>query len=292
MKVAVAVVACLVACEGKQPTSSTGSGSAVATAPADAATPTCDLAGPYRVRFASNGAEGWWLRFKVDKDKLVLAEDQEMLGLVAGPQTATLDVKTCALTLIAKTKQAGDLKIAMQLDAKNIVIGTLTRTDEYGAKDGPTKVHGVRDAPPKPVPACLHPGVYELGTTDKAKWKLSEGHPRFGMKCQDMAEPITRRTVRIEQLGDDITVDEVSGEKHEQSFGRGVVKRTGECTITLAMEVQDFKYQDAALTFAGDTITGTAPTATYQFMEDGEAGENLWGCTAKQPAMAGKRIAD
>jgi hypothetical protein len=49
---------------------------------------------------------------------------------------------------------------------------------------------------------------------------------------------------------------------------------------------------DAALTFAGDTITGTAPTATYQFMEDGEAGENLWGCTAKQPQLSGKRIAD
>jgi hypothetical protein len=153
-------------------------------------------------------------------------------------------------------------------------------------------VHGVRDVPPKPVPACLHPGIYELGATDKAKWKLTEGTPRFGLKCQDMAELIVRRHVRVEQLGGDITVDEVSGDTYEQSFGRGVVKRTGECTITLSMEVQDFKYQDAALTFAGDTITGTAPAATYQFMEDGEAGENLWGCTAKQPALTGKRIAD
>ncbi len=88
-------------------------------------------------------------------------------------------------------------------------------------------------------------------------------------------------------------VDEVVQHEHGygQGFDRGEVKRLGECEIQLHLAVQDYEVT-ANLTFAGDKITGTAPDAHYQVFEDGTAGENLWGCKAKNVPIIGTRVAD
>lgn len=149
-----------------------------APAAADAAATVCSIDGTYRLRFHSNGADGWWLRLRVDKAKAEVTEKQEMLGLERGPIDTSVDPKTCELKLTKETKQAGKLEIAVVVDpATGAATGELTRS--AGADD--------KAPPPSPIG-----GLRE----------------------------------------------------------------------------------------------------TFQFMEDGEAGENLWACAAKHAEITGTRIAD
>jgi len=295
---ALPIVLALVACDAgkKSGSGSAGSGSAgsgVATlgsaAPVVDAGVACDLAGSYRLRFHSNGADGWWLRFKIADDKAELTAKDVMSLFPQGPLRLSRD--GCKATITASNEHSGDTKLVFTLDpATNAITGELSRTKGGDVKNGPETVPiaGRRDVAPLAVPACIKPGVYELAING-AKWKLAEGESRFGT-CADMASTAHAR-VSIELLGDQLFVDEVSGEDNEQSFQRGKLTKINECEYGLALEVTDFSF-DGTIKFAADKITGTAKTARYQVFEDGDAGENLWACKTKNAPLAGKRIAD
>jgi hypothetical protein len=83
----------------------------------------------------------------------------------------------------------------------------------------------------------------------------------------------------------------VSGDDHAQGFERATLTRQGDCQVDVALAVQDFSFE-GRMTFDSGTIKGVAKTAHYQVFEDGDAGENLWGCTARNAPIEGKRIAD
>ena len=280
------------ACQQKTaPGEGSGSGSATVPRPpaidAAAAAIGCDLSGMYRLRYRSNNANGWWLRFVVEHDALRVVSDSGMLGLDAAKPKVTLDGKACAITIAAKTKQAGDLEIKLAVADANVA-GTIARTDKYEEKIAP--IAGLRETSPQNYPSCMKPGVYQIHVTNVKRWALS-GHPRFG-GCKEMGDDKTA-FVRLELLGPDILVDEAErDDAHGQLFGRADVRKTNECEFTISLEVQDFKLHEAKMSFNGDTVTGTTPDFTFDFMEDGEAGENMWSCHAKHADVVWKRVAD
>jgi hypothetical protein len=265
--------------------SATGSGSAAGSAAA------CDLTGNYRLRFFSNGAEGWWLRLAVAGKDVKPAGATNMLGLdEKGRLDAQFDDKACRLTLTKKTDQAGDLKIVLDV-AGDKVTGTVSRTKNASEGKDTSPITGLRETAPPKYPPCIKPGVYTLNVENVKKWK-TDGDPRFGASCKSNAGTV-EPFIRVELLGDTLLIDEASsGDAHEQSFGRATVKREGECDATIAIEVQDFKLATAKITFAGDKITGKTTDFTYEVFEDGEAGENQWSCTTKQGDVVGKRVGD
>jgi hypothetical protein len=254
----------------------------------DAAVAACNVDGSYRTRFKSNGSEGWWFPFTIAGGKAQLTQKVPMLDLEPGPLGLAVD--GCKVKVTTKSDHAGDVTLAFTLDPNaNTFAGQLNRMKP--ADEPPSQpVTGRRDVAPLAT-ACLRPGVFHLVMTTK-KWKLSEGEPRFGMTCKEMGDPVTQATVRIQPYGDELIVDEVSGEPdYGQSFERGEVKKLGDCDLELKLAIQDFDFT-AKLTLAGDKITGTASDAHYQFFEDGDAGENLWGCKAKNIPITGTRVAD
>ncbi|MEO8549742.1 MAG: hypothetical protein ABI678_07205 [Kofleriaceae bacterium] len=255
----------------------------------------CRLDGAYRLRFHSNGTDGWWLMVSIKDGKATIDGGMpSMLGLAVGAIAITIDAKACSFAIAQHNTRAGDLHVAIAPEPNGAVHGNITRTDPYGLEHEPnTPVIGRRDTTPPATPACLKPGVYQLASDPNTKWKLSQGHPRFGLSCKDDSTPITDTHVRISVLGDQLFVDEVGSEApYEQGFARGKVVRDGDCAITLSYEKQDFRFSDAKLVFADDKVSGVAEAATYDFFEDGEAGENLWKCSSKHVKLAGTRVAD
>jgi hypothetical protein len=286
----------LLGCGKKQESQKTGSGTGVASgsavtqvADAAAAAATCDLAGKYRLRFRSNGADGWWLRLEIKGTTAELAQ-KDVMDVLAAPLTFAAD--GCKATITSKNEHSGDAKLEMTLDPKtNIVTGTLARTKggEKGEADS-VPVTGRRDVGPIATPACIKPGLFEIGI-GSTKWKLSEGKPGRGNGgCKDFTET-AKQKVRVEMLGDELFVDEVSGEKDEQSFARAKLTKKGDCAYDVELQVQDWSFT-GSVTFDGDKVTGTATQSRYQVFEDGEAGENLWACEAKNAPIEGKRVGD
>jgi len=281
------VVLALVACtQGKKPEPQTGSGSAIA-APNE-----CEVGGTYRLRFQTNGTDGWSLLVKVTGRKAEILAPQEMLDLVPGPIDLAVDA-SCRLALTKHTAQAGDLAIKVAADAKGTVTGQLSRTAHLELGPATTPVTGVREAAPPKLPACLHPGAFRVRFDPKPRWKL-DGEPfggRMHVKnaCKDLVASASV-ILRVEALGDVIVVDGAGSEApYTQGFERGAVTRSGECAITLSIEMQDFKIHDAKLVLDGDRITGTAK-ARVEMFEDGEAGENLWACEAPEAPVIGERV--
>ena len=256
-------------------------------APPVAAKPTtCDLSGSYRLRYRSNGADGWWLRFSIKDGKAALTAKDQMDVFDA----LALEPAGCTATITSRTDHAGDTQLAFTLDpATNLVTGQVSRTQTgEGSAADTVPATGRRDVGPIATPPCLRPGVYSVGI-GTTTWKTSEGTPGFGT-CADMIAA-AQATVRVEMLGDQLIIDEVSGDDHGQSFQRAVVTRHGDCKADVALEVQDFSF-DGTVTFAGGTLTGVAKTSHYQVFEDGTAGENMWGCKTTSAPIEGKRIAD
>jgi hypothetical protein len=293
---ALSIILVLFACDSgsDKAKTSTASGSAAGSAavpppaPDASSRPACDLDGNYRLRFRSNGADGWWLRYKISGGKAELVARDVMELFPQGPLTFVQD--GCTGTISGATEHSGNTKLVFTLaPASNAIAGDLSRARGGEDKNGPqtVPVTGRRDVGAIAAPACMKPGIFEI-TVGKTRWKLAEGRPRMG-NCKDMIEMATAR-VRIEPLGEHLFVDEV-GDKNEQSFARGVVKPISDCELGLALEVQDFSF-DGTIKLDGDTITGKAKAARYQVFEDGEDGENLWACKTTNAPLAGKRIAD
>ncbi|MBA3465401.1 MAG: hypothetical protein H0T46_36050 [Deltaproteobacteria bacterium] len=292
-----ALLLLVVACSKESSKPSTGSSSspppspapAPAVAPAPAA-PACDLTGTYRLRYHSNGSEGWWLRLTVVGKDVKLGDYLRMLGLdEASPVTTVLDDKACTLTITKATKQAGDLKIALAIDGSKVT-GTVTRTANAGNDGATTPIAGLRETAPPKIPACIRPGIYELRVANVKKW-ITEGSPRMGT-CKSM-QHMALTHVRVQLLGDTLYIDEgSSGPPYQQGFGRAEVTRTSECEATLVLGVQDFDLTESKITFAGDKITGKTTAFKYEIFEDGTDGENLWTCSTKEGDVIGTRVGD
>jgi len=247
----------------------------------------CDANGHYRLRFRTNGADGWWLRLDVANNQATVVSDAEMLGLIGAPAVTTLDPKTCTLTVVAKTVKHGEIKLALVV-AGDQVAGTLARSDEYQDKISP--IAGLRETQPAKPFACIRPGVYEVSVVHVKKWK-TDGKPSIG-NCRDFAD-IHKAYVRLEMLGPNWYVDEVHSEPpYSQRFSRATVRREGECAMTVSLEVQDFKLHEAHVELRGDKVSGTTTDFTYEVMEDGDAGENMWSCHTTQGDVVWKRLAD
>ena len=260
-----------------------GSGSATGSAPAAA----CDLTGKYRMRYRSNGADGWWLRLEIKDGKAELSQ-KDVMDVLAAPLTTKIE--GCKATITSTNEHSGDAKLEMTLDAKtNLVTGSLSRTKSGEKTPADTvPVTGRRDVGASTAPACIKAGLFEVGIGD-AKWKLTEGKSHMG-GCKDFTDQ-AKQKVRVEMLGDELFVDEVSGDANEQSFGRAKLTKKTDCQYDFELGVQDWSVT-GTITFDGDKITGTASESRYQVMEDGEAGENLWACTTKNAPIEGKRLGD
>lgn len=271
---------------GSAEVSAAGSGSAGSgSAGSGSAAPGCTLDGNYRLRFHSNGAEGWWLRLAVAGKDVKPTGAISMLGLgEAGPLDVQLDDTACTLTLTKKTKQAGDLKVALKVDAAK-VSGTVHRTSRHDKPETP--IAGVRETTPEKPPACIKPGRYEIDITNVKKWTTEDDRT-----CDEHAG-IRRANVRIEMLDGTLLIDEAdTAEPFDQGFARATVKRTGECEADIAIAVQDFKLATAHIKFEGDKITGTTTDFTFEVFEDGEEGENQWFCKTTQGDVVFKRLGD
>jgi len=270
----------------------TGSGSAVAagSGSGSAAPSGCTLDGSYRMRFASNGTEGWWLRLGVTggKDVKITGGALAMLGLdeKGPPADIAVDDKACTIVITRKTEQAGDLKISLKVDGTKVA-GTVERTDKYGKPNTP--LAGVRDTEPQKYPDCIKPGRYEIKLTAK-KWKL-DGTSHIG-SCKDMAD-VHKPNVRVEMMGDTLLVDEIGTEEpFEQGFSHATITRVGDCEADIVYSEQDVDLKAGHIKFEGDKVTGKATDYAYQVMEDGEAGENMWTCSTTDAEITGKRLGD
>ena len=91
------------------------------------------LAGDYRIRFRTNGADGWFLRFTITgagaDARGEITEGQGMLGVDKGPLTAVaLDPSACTLTAKLHGEASDEVALALELDARTgAVKGQMTR---------------------------------------------------------------------------------------------------------------------------------------------------------------------
>lgn len=263
-----------------------------ASAPATEA-PRCDLVGTYRLRFASNGTDGWWWRFAVTETNGALSGNLSAPIPVLGiEQTGPVDLRRapsgCAMTVTA-SGTIGDMIATLSLDeATNKVTGQLTRAKpENAAENPPAPMSGMRDAPgatPTPAGACVEAGVYELVLDPKAKYQPDPAEEKCDPRLLD------KLRLRLEHLGPELYGDSLDKQGAEIPGGL-VVKSFKGCDVELEhLGVDGSTRVVAKLTFSGTNVTGTATTATYRILEDGEDGENMWNCTADNVPMTGRRL--
>jgi hypothetical protein len=258
-----------------------GSGSAVGSGSAAPAASTCDLAGGYRVRFTSNGHEGWWFRFTVTGDKATLDEGAGVLALDPGPLDVKLDAAKCSLVLTPKSSAVGDATMTLAVDPKtHAVTGTFVRSKATDDKEKSTTVAGVHDGAAVKGPACIAAGIYTLGVDKKVKWKNKEsGDTR---DCKDRWIDVV---VKVEPFGDPVAItnrdfEPPYGERH----GSEKLAKIDECNANLELAGEGYDLT-AKVTFAADKITAVASDVSVQVIEDGDDGENLWDCVAKDAPL-------
>ncbi|MFN0248828.1 MAG: hypothetical protein ACKV2T_18205 [Kofleriaceae bacterium] len=282
---------------GKKDTAS-GTGSASGTAPVGAgsavgsgsgAAPvaaTCDLAGGYRVRFTSNGQEGWWFRFTVSGELATLDEPAEVLALPAGPLELKTDVAKCSLVLGAKSTAVGEATMTLALDPKtHAVTGTLARTKSHDEKEKSTSVVGVFDGAAVKGPSCVVAGIYKIGVDPKVKWKNKL--PDDDRDCDDRW---IDTFVKVEPYGASVAISNRDFDApYGERWGNDKVSKIDECNANLDLSGEGFEIA-AKVTFAADKITATASNVSVQVVEDGDDGENLWDCVAKDAPLVFTRV--
>jgi hypothetical protein len=265
---------------GSAGSSAAGSGSAARAAA------TCDLAGGYRLRFTSNGSSGWWFRFTVTGDKATLDEGAAVLALDPGPLDLKLDTATCSLVLGAKSSAVGDATMTLAVDPKtHAVTGTLVRTKAINEKEKSTTVAGVHDGAAVKGPACVTAGIYKLGVDPKATWKNKV--PDDDRDCKDRW---IDTYVRVEPYGDTVAISNRGYDPpHGEHSGSDKVTKIDECNANLELSGEGYELA-AKVTFAADKITATASSASVQVIEDGDDGENIWDCEAKDAPLVFTRV--
>ncbi len=286
--VATAVVAAAIGC-GPPPARAPAPASPRVAQPAPAAAG-CTLDGTYRFRFRSNGHDGWWFRVKVAGRTATLIEGVDMLGLRGGPIAVTTDPKRCTLALNATTAAGGDIAVALALDPRtSSFTGTLTRTHAIVAGDKQQAIHGVRDdGPPHADAACIVPGIYELRFDPAVAWiNEDRDDDRDCSGAPDLASPLY---VRVEPFGHDLAVTLREPQlPYKEAWADSAVTRGGPCTA--AVDLGDGTTSvSLELTFSGNELTGTAVTSSYQIVEDGTDGENIWTCVGANVPISGRRV--
>lgn len=268
-----------------------GSASGSAAAPVPVPAKKCGFAGNYRLRFFANGTEGWWWRMKVTGDDAAptaeLVAPMEILGVTkTGPLDLKADPATCTLIATAHSDDIGDMIATVKLDpATSVVAGEYVRTKQrYDDEKVPAKIAGRRDLQGETQGgpgACIQPGVYklQLGVADwKSDWKKRN--------CEMVM--LDTVTLRIEYLGDQIYADALDEDGLVPWANRVKIKAMSGCDLDVEYGDEDATFT-GKLTFAGKDVNGTLSTANYQVREDGTAGENQWGCDAKNVPITGTR---
>lgn len=277
---------------GSAGSGSAGSGSAVAGSAAgsanagSAAAPTCDLAGRYRLRFSSNGSTGWWFRFTVAGDKATLDEAAGVIAMEPGPLELKTDPATCSLVLGMKSSAVGDATMTLAVDPKtHAVTGTFVRSKAIDDKEKSTTVAGVHDGAAAKGPACVPAGIYKLGVDPKAAWKNKE--PDDDRDCTDRWIDVF---VQVEPYGDTVAITNRDFDPpHGERYGSDKLTKLDECTANLELSGEGYELA-AKLTFATDKITATASSVSVQVVEDGDDGENIWDCVAKDAPLVFTRV--
>lgn len=252
----------------------------------------CDLVGTYRLRFASNGTDGWWWRFAVTETNGALSGNLTtpipVLGIEqAGPVDIRRDTSGCAM-IVTASGTIGDMIATLRLDEPtNKVTGELTRAKPRDAADqAPAPMSGVRDAPgakPTPAGACVEAGIYELALDPKAKYQPDNTEDKCDTRLLD------KLRLRLEHLGPELYGDALNKQGAEIPGGL-VVKSFKGCDVELEHVGMDESTRVVAkLTFSGTKVTGTATTATYRMLQDGEDGESMWNCTAENVPITGRK---
>ncbi len=257
---------------------------------AHAAAAGCSLDGTYRFRFRSNGHDGWWFRVKVAGTTAALIEKVSMLALEAGPIDLQADPKQCTFSLRAKTGAAGDLVVDVALDPRTSrFTGTLTRSRALVADEKQQAISGVRnDGSPHAKAACVVPGIYELRFDPAVAWVNEDrDDDRDCSSAPELASPLF---VRVEPFGDDLAVTlREPVQPYEEAWADDSVTRSGPCAA--AVDIGDgTTVVTLQLTFAGDELAGVAAAASYQIVEDGTEGENIWTCVGANVPISGRRV--
>jgi len=251
----------------------------------------CDLAGSYRLRFRSNGQDGWWFRFNVEAGrspaKAMLVEDVEVLGLKSGPLTLTPDPVACRFTLSKKGHAVGNLAIAIDLDTKtDTLTGKLTRTKAIDEAEKHLVVGGVRDrGAARSGPACITPGFYEVEFDPKARWRNADkGDKR---SCKQPLIGMGALILRIEPYGKTVAVGKRASEPpYKEAWATDQVTMQDDCNVTAKIEDAETTLE-AKLTFADGQVTGTAIEVTHQVIE---GDEDIWNCVARKVPLTMKRV--
>jgi hypothetical protein len=293
----------VVGCKSQPPASGTGpgsdrassAGSGAAAGPGTTASPACELAGGYRLRYRANGAEGHWLRFKVagTPPRARVTAMARLLDLDPGPIDTVADPAACTLTLRAHNPQVGDLKIALAVDpTTHAVKGELTRTRAADRNDAATPIAGVHDRGPvalAPGDACFAPAVYAVALDRKHAWTNTA--PGDKRSCRRAAEDVEPIYLRVEWLGDALVIDTVEDEPpwNAKLFTTETVARTGPCEVEL--DQQDSATElHAKLRFAGGALSGTA-RMKHQIVEGTDEDENIWSCETTGLPVTARRVA-
>lgn len=264
----------------------TGTGTASPATMADAAVAaaaaSCELAGNYRLRFRTNGADGWFLRFTVTPDgKGSFTEPQVMLGVDPAPlASVTPDVAACKLNVRGTGRNAGDIGLALTVDrATGAVTGQMTRT-EGAADELNVPVTGWRTAGEPTMPdACFVPGTYKLQISPEATWR----NPDDDRSCKGQQPPDV--VVRIEAWGNELSIDQVDTRPpYDQTWGEEKATRNG-CEVSLELQAEQIELR-ADLTFVGGQVIGLVKHAKIQVIEETETSEDIWNCTTENTTLA------
>lgn len=250
----------------------------------------CTLDGTYRFRFRSNGHDGWWFRVKVAGATATMLEAVDMLDLPVGPIEVSRNPKDCTLEFHATTTAAGDLTVDLALDPRtNDFTGSLTRTHVLVAEDEQAAFRGVRDdGPPHSDATCIVPGIYELRFDPSVAWVNEDrDDERDCSAAPDLASPLF---VRVEPFGDDVAVTMREPQPpYAEMWADSSLTRVDPCTAVVDLG-DGSTSATLQLTFSGNEIAGTATTTSYQIVEDGTEGENIWTCVGANIPFSGHRV--
>ena len=161
-----------------------------------------------------------------------------------------------------------------------------------GAAPPPEKhqsIRGVRDdGPPHSDAACIVPGIYALSFDLAVAWSNEDrDDDRDCSEAPYLASPLF---VRVEPFGHDLTVTLREPQApYEDEGADSSVSRSGPCTAVVDLG-DGSTSATLQLTFSGDEIAGTAATASYQIVEDGTEGENIWTCVGANVPISGHRV--
>ncbi len=267
-----------------------------APAPVAAAVPAavpagCDLRGDYKLRFRSNGHDGWWYRVRLDGDPVRAEFLDEIFVLQDRPGPGQLEVAAagCGFTVRSRSGLAGEVALTAQLDpGDGTFTGRLTRTRAHAADERDQVVRGVRERGASAAPACAPAGVYRLSIDPKARWRNVD--PTDDRPCRGISRRMGPVLIRVEPLGPALVTTLARPEPpHAQAWSLDHTEARGPCAVALGLQ-DDATELAAEVTFAAGAVRGTA-RVDHHVVEEDEHGEDLWHCLVDGATITGRLVA-